>query len=55
MPLLAGAAGEAVDDTAFSYLLQQSLSEKKKKEEEKERRRKLKEKADGVRNAHAGD
>ena len=37
MPLLAGAAGQAVDDTALSYL-QQSLSEKKKMEEEKKKR-----------------
>ena len=38
MPLLAGVAGEAVDDTALSYLLQQSFSEKKKMEEKKKRR-----------------
>ena len=29
VPLLAGGAGEAVDDTALSYLLMQSLTEEK--------------------------
>ena len=33
MPLLAGAAGEAVDGTALAYLLHQSLAAKTKEEE----------------------
>ena len=40
MPLLAGAAGEAVHDAALSYILLQSLSEKKKMDEEEEEERK---------------
>ena len=40
VPLLAGAAGEAVDDAALSFLLKQSLAEK---EEGEERRQKVKE------------
>ena len=35
MPVLAGAAGEAVDRTALSYLLQQSLAAKREEEEER--------------------
>ena len=41
VPLLAGAAGEAVDDGALSFLLQQSLAVKE--EEEEERKQKVKE------------
>ena len=37
VPVQAGAAGEAVDHTALSFLLQQSLSVEKKKEEERKR------------------